>query len=199
MRIILIAFFLCAGDRLPTTGAVKGIVAEEHVDFVQSDWDGTLERVRDATIREAADRESPRRSRSSTANLQNHSKRSSKIDAQGRKVRGRERYILVDTLRPLHLGVTVLQGPGGTRDLLRRARRRFAFIERISAAGYWGQKWLRRSSRPAPDLAARSDRIEAHLLAAIGVRAAVSFQFHGVGPQSDLKLRLTFSSTTIYG
>ena len=57
---------------------------------------------------------------------------------------GRKRHILVDTLGLL-LGVSILpaniQDRDGTRDLLRRVRRRFPFIEKIFAdAGYQGPK-----------------------------------------------------------
>ena len=62
----------------------------------------------------------------------------------GKKVTGRKRHILVDTLGLL-LGVSILpadvQDRDGARDLLRRVRRRFPFIERIFAdAGYQGPK-----------------------------------------------------------
>jgi len=62
----------------------------------------------------------------------------------GKKVTGRKRHILVDTLGLL-LDVSVLpaniQDRDGARDLLQRARRRFPFIERIFAdAGYQGPK-----------------------------------------------------------
>ncbi|MGO9235335.1 MAG: IS5 family transposase [Methylocella sp.] len=62
----------------------------------------------------------------------------------GKKVTGRKRHILVDTLGLL-LGGSVLpaniQDRDGARDLLQRARRRFPFIERIFAdAGYQGPK-----------------------------------------------------------
>jgi len=79
---------------------------------------------------------------------QGGSKRGSALDPQGydagKKVTGRKRHILVDTLGLL-LGVSVLpanlQDRDATRDLLSRARRRFPFIERIFAdAGYQGPK-----------------------------------------------------------
>lgn len=55
-----------------------------------------------------------------------------------------KRHILVDTLG-LMLGVSVhaadIQGRNGAHDLLRRARRRFPFVERIFAdGGYKGPK-----------------------------------------------------------
>ena len=74
--------------------------------------------------------------------------RGSSIDPQGfdagKKVTGRKRHILVDTLGLL-LGASILpaniQDRDGARDLLRCARRRFPFIEKIFAdAGYQGPK-----------------------------------------------------------
>jgi transposase len=79
---------------------------------------------------------------------QGRSKGGSAIDPQGfdagKKVVGRKRHILVDTLGLL-LGVSVLpaniQDRDGTRNLLRQARRRFPFVEKIFAdAGYQGPK-----------------------------------------------------------
>ena len=68
---------------------------------------------------------------------------SSGYDA-GKKVKGRKRDILVDTLGLL-LSVVVhpadVQDRDGAFHLLRRARRRCTFIERIFAdGGYAGQK-----------------------------------------------------------
>jgi transposase len=79
---------------------------------------------------------------------QGSSKRGASLDPQGfdagKKVTGRKRHILVDTLGLL-LGVSVLpanvQDRDGSRDLLHQARRRFPFVERIFAdAGYQGPK-----------------------------------------------------------
>ena len=76
------------------------------------------------------------------------SKRGSALDPQGfdagKKVTGRKRHILVDTLGLL-LSIVVhpanVQDRDGARDLLCRARRSFPFIERIFAdAGYQGPK-----------------------------------------------------------
>lgn len=70
------------------------------------------------------------------------------IDGQGfdagKKVTGRKRHIMVDTLG-LILGVVVhpgdVQNRDGARELLRRTRRRFPFIEVIYAdGGYQGPK-----------------------------------------------------------
>ena len=79
---------------------------------------------------------------------QSRSKRGSALDPQGydagKKVTGRQRHILVDTLGLL-LGVSALpaniQDRDGARELLRMVRRRFPFIEKIFAdAGYQGPK-----------------------------------------------------------
>ena len=79
---------------------------------------------------------------------QGGSKRGSAIDPQGfdagKKVTGRKRHILVDTLGLL-LGVSILpaniQDRDGSLALLHEARRRFPFVERIFAdAGYQGPK-----------------------------------------------------------
>ena len=79
---------------------------------------------------------------------QGGSKRGSGLDPQGfdagKKVTGRKRHILVDTLGLL-LSVAVhpasVQDRDGARELLRKARPRFPFVERIFAdAGYQGPK-----------------------------------------------------------
>ena len=62
----------------------------------------------------------------------------------GKKVKGRKRHILVDTLGLL-LSVVVhpadMQDRDGAREVLRRARSLFPFIERVFAdAGYQGPK-----------------------------------------------------------
>ena len=88
---------------------------------------------------------------------QGSSKRGSSIDPQGfdagKKVTGRKRHILVDTLGLL-LSVCVLpanvQDRDGSRTRAdRRMRRLFPFIERIFAdAGYQGPKMAKSSPRP---------------------------------------------------
>jgi transposase len=65
----------------------------------------------------------------------------------GKKVKGRKRHILVDTLGLL-LSVTVhpadIQDRDGAYEVLRQARRLFPFIERIFAdGGYRGDKMAR--------------------------------------------------------
>ena len=82
---------------------------------------------------------------------QGGSKRGTALDPQGfdagKKITGRKRHILVDTLGLL-LSVAVhpanVQDRDGAGDLLRTARRSFPFIERIFAdAGYQGPKMAR--------------------------------------------------------
>ena len=79
---------------------------------------------------------------------QGRAKRGALLDASGydagKKVKGRKRHILVDTLGLL-LSVVVLpadiQDRDGAFELLRRVRRLFPFIERIFAdGGYRGEK-----------------------------------------------------------
>ena len=82
------------------------------------------------------------------ANSERRSKRASLLDPSGydagKKIKGRKRHILVDTLGLL-LNVVVhpadVQDRDGAFQLLRRARRLFPFIERIFAdGGYAGGK-----------------------------------------------------------
>ena len=123
-----------------------------HFYFQLWDWDDTLDRIHEAlyvAVREAAGREaSPNDAIIDSPERQGGPKGGSTLAPQGfdagKKVTGRKRHILVDTLGLL-LGVSVLpaniQDRDGARDLLQRARRRFPFIERIFAdAGYQGPK-----------------------------------------------------------
>ena len=128
-----------------------------HFCFQLWDSDGTLDRIHEApyvAVREAAGREaSPNDaiidSQSAKAAQKGLIGCSSGLRC-GKKVTGRERHILVDTLGLL-LGVSVLpaniQDRDGARDLLQRARRRFPFIERIFADA--GRKWQRLPPRQA--------------------------------------------------
>ena len=95
------------------------------------------------------------RQRSSIPRLPKVLKKGSSLDPSGydagKKVKGRKRHILVDTLGLL-LSVVVhpadIQDRDGTFHLLRRARRLFPFIERIFAdGGYRGEKMARVISR----------------------------------------------------
>jgi putative transposase len=89
-----------------------------------------------------------RRLQLSTARARKPLKRGSGLDPlgydAGKKVTGRKRHILVDTLGLL-LSVVIhsnsVQDRDGARDVLRQARRRFPFIQTIFAdAGYQGPK-----------------------------------------------------------
>ncbi|UPT99863.1 IS5 family transposase (plasmid) [Bradyrhizobium barranii subsp. apii] len=123
-----------------------------HYYFMLWQWDGTLERIHHALYVEA--REQAGREASPTAAIidSQSAKAAQKggpaLDPQGfdagKKVTGRKRHILVDTLGLL-LSVVVhpahVQDRDGARDLLRSARRSFPFIKRIFAdAGYQGAK-----------------------------------------------------------
>ncbi|QDM15534.1 IS5 family transposase [Tardiphaga sp. vice352] len=123
-----------------------------HLYFMVWDWDGTLDRIHDAlyvATREAAGREaSPTVAIIDSQSSKAAQKGGPALDPQGfdagKKITGRKRHILVDTLGLL-LGVSVhaadIQDRDGAHDLLRRARRRFPFVERIFAdGGYQGPK-----------------------------------------------------------
>ena len=120
-----------------------------HYYFMLWDWDGTLERIHHMLY--VATREREGREASPTAAIidsqsaraaQKGAPRSQGYDA-GKKVTGRKRHILVDTLGLL-LNVVIhaadVQDRDGARLVLdRRTRRLFPFIERIFAdAGYQG-------------------------------------------------------------
>ena len=115
-------------------------------------WDGTLERIHHelyVAVREQEGREAePDSSHYRLADRQRLAKRGSWLDPSGydagKKVKGRKRHILVDTLGLL-LNVVVhpadVQDRDGAFHLLRRARRLFPFIEHIFAdGGYAGRK-----------------------------------------------------------
>ena len=119
-----------------------------HLYFTLWDWDGTLERIHHtlyAATREREGREPNHRQ----PKRQGRSKGGSTLDPQGfdagKKVTGRKRHILVDTLGLL-LNVAVHPADVQDRDgaelvLDRRTRRLFPFLERIFAdAGYQGPK-----------------------------------------------------------
>ncbi|MGA7532941.1 MAG: IS5 family transposase [Pseudolabrys sp.] len=116
------------------------------------DWDGTLARIHHAlyvATRERAGREaSPSAAIIDSQSAKAAQKGGSALDPQGydagKKVTGRKRHVLVDTLGLL-LSVVVhpadVQDRDGARQVLRTARRLFPFIERIFAdAGYQGPK-----------------------------------------------------------
>ena len=123
-----------------------------HCYFMLWDWDGTLERLHHTLY--VATREQEGREASPTAAIIDSqsakaASRGSTLDPQGfdagKKVTGRKRHILVDTLGLL-LNVVVhpadVQDRDGARLVLdRRTRRLFPFVERIFAdAGYQGAK-----------------------------------------------------------
>ena len=134
-------------------GAAKDLPPKSTVhDYLELwNWDGTLERIHHALY--VAQREEGGREASPTVAIINsqcegRSKRGSWLDPSGydagKKIKGRKRHILVDTLGLL-LNVVVhpadIQDRDGAFHLLRRARRLFPFIERIFAdGGYVGRK-----------------------------------------------------------
>ena len=115
-------------------------------------WDGTLERIHHALYVELRERDG-REASPTTAIIDSQSAKGAQkgglcsilagYDA-GKKVKGRKRHILVDTLGLL-LSVVVhpanIQDRDGAYEVLRQARRLFPFIERIFAdGGYRGEK-----------------------------------------------------------
>jgi transposase len=141
-------------DRLPMEGSAKRSAAEEHgarlsgaVElgrYVGAHPPCTLRRgTRTGRTRSKSDGSDYR-----LANREGCSKRGSWLDPSGydagKKIKGRKRHILVDTLGLL-LNVVVhpadVQDRDGAFLLLRRARRLFPFIKRIFAdGGYAGDK-----------------------------------------------------------
>src|SRR6185437_14783549 len=152
---------LCAVDRLPVAGDAEGFAPEEHREPLlrpvglgrHAGTPPPRALCRDARAGRArgepdgGDHRQPER--------QGGSKRGSALDPQGfdagKKVTGRKRHILVDTLGLL-LSVAVhpanVQDRDGAGELLRTARRSFPFIERIFAdAGYQGPKMAKLVAR----------------------------------------------------
>src|SRR5665213_239950 len=133
---------LCAVDRLPVAGFAQGFAAQEHGAPLL--WAVGLGRHAGphppcALCRDAR----AGRARGQPLGRDHRQPERQGFDA-GKKVTGRKRHILVDTLGLL-LSVAVhpanVQDRDGARDLLRSARRSFPFIERIFAdAGYQGPK-----------------------------------------------------------
>ena len=115
-------------------------------------WDATLERIHHelyVAVREQEGREaSPTAAIIDSQTAKASQKGGSSLDPSGydagKKIKGRKRHILVDTLGLL-LNVVVhpadVQDRDGAFHLLRRARRLFPFIEHIFAdGGYAGRK-----------------------------------------------------------
>ena len=137
------------------------------------DWDGTLKRIHHALyveVREQAGREaSPTTAIIDTQSARGALKGGASLDPSGydagKKVQGRKRHILTDTLGLL-LAVSVhpasVQDRDGAEALLREARRSFPFLERIIAeAGYQGQKMeaaVARTGRWELQIVRRCDR-----------------------------------------
>lgn len=139
----------CQWAALPKDLPAKSTV---HAYFMLWEWDGTLERVHHTLCGDAGTRRprgEPDGCDHRQPERQGSSKGGSTLDPQGfdagKKVTGRKRHILVDTLGLL-LNVVVHSADVQDRDgaplvLDRRTRRLFPFIERIFAdAGYQGAK-----------------------------------------------------------
>src|SRR4029453_11598022 len=141
-------------DRLPMEGSAKRPAAEEH----GARLSGTVELGRHVRThppctllrgtRTGRTGSKSERSDYRLANREGRSKRGAWLDPSGydagKKVKGRKRHILVDTLGLL---LNVIVHPADVQDrdgaflLLRRARRLFPFIKRIFAdVGYAGEK-----------------------------------------------------------
>ena len=146
--------FLRAVDRVPVEGDAERPAAEEHGARLSEvwNWDGTLERIHHAlyvAVREQEGREaSPTTAIINSQTAKGAQKGGLGFDPSGydagKKIKGRKRHILVDTLGLL-LSVVVhpadIQDRDGAFQLLRRARRLFPFIKRIFAdGGYAGEK-----------------------------------------------------------
>jgi transposase len=146
--------FLRPVDRLPMEGLAQGPAAEEHGPRLPR----TLEvgwhvgahpsRTVHGGARAGRPGAEPDSSHYRLANSQRLAKRGAWLDPSGydagKKIKGRKRHILVDTLGLL-LNVVVhpadVQDRDGALHLLRRARRLFPFIELIFAdGGYAGPK-----------------------------------------------------------
>ena len=135
-------------------GTAQGSAAQEHGARLLElwNWDGTLERVHHALYvggaRAGGTGSKPDSSDHRFAERKGCPKRGPWLDPSGcdagKKIKGRKRHILVDTMGLL-LSVVVhpadVQDRDGAFQLLRRARRLFSFIERIFAdGGYAGKK-----------------------------------------------------------
>ena len=146
--------FLCPVDRLPMEGLAQRPAAEEYGARLSRAVE--LGRYIGAhpsrTVRRGARagraRTEPDGSDHRLADCKGLTKRGSWLDPSGydagKKIKGRKRHILVDTLGLL-LNVVIhpadVQDRDGAFHLLRRARRLFPFIERIFAdGGYAGRK-----------------------------------------------------------
>src|SRR5580693_2417989 len=152
---------LCSVDRLPVAGFAQGFAAEEHgasllwsVGLGRHAGTRPLRALR-SDARAGWPRSQPLGGDHRQSERQGGSKRGSMLDPQGfdagKKITGRKRHILVDTLGLL-LNVVVhpanVQDRDGAGDLLRTVRRSFPFIERIFAdAGYQGPRMAKLVAR----------------------------------------------------
>jgi transposase len=139
VREVLKAIFHVLSTSLPSDLPPKSTVYN-YLDLW--DWDGTLERIHHAlyvAAREQAGREaSPECCHHRPAERQRSGKRGASLGPSGydagKKLKGRKRHILADTLGLL-LNVVVhpadVQDRDGAAVVLRQARRSFPFIGRI--------------------------------------------------------------------
>jgi len=146
--------FLRAVDWMPVEGVAQGPAAQEHgarlsraLELGRHIGAHPSQTVR-CGARAGGARAEPDNGHYRLADREGRAKRGSWLDPSGydagKKIKGRKRHILVDTLGLL-LNVVVhpadVQDRDGAFDLLRRARRLFPFIERIFAdGGYAGRK-----------------------------------------------------------
>jgi len=148
---------LRAVDRLPMEGFAEGLSAEEHgarlsrpVELGRHAGAHSSCALRGGA-RAGGPRGQPDRCDHRLADSEGRPQRGALLDPAGfdagKKIKGRKRHILVDTLGLL-LNVVVhpadVQDRDGAYHLLHRARRLFPFIERIFAdGGYAGKKMAR--------------------------------------------------------
>ena len=137
---------------LPKGLPPKSSVQDDYLELWN--WDGTLERINHARYVPVPKREgreaSPRVAIVDFADCKGHAKKGPWRDPlgydAGKRIKGRRRHILVDTLDLL---LNVVVHPADVRDrdgschLLRRARGMFPFIERIFLllADMWDARW----------------------------------------------------------
>ena len=128
---------------------------------------------------------------------QSGTKRGASIDPQGfdagKKVTGRKRHILVDTLGLL-LNVVVhpadVQDRDGAVELLRRSRRLFPFVERIFAdGGYRGPKMAAAVAKTGAWRLQIVKRTDAHRFVVLPKRWVVERTFAWISPQPPARPR----------
>src|ERR1700689_3390682 len=199
---------LRAFDRLPVAGAAEGPAAQEHgallLHAVGLGWHAgappSHALCRDTRAGRARGEPDGRDHRQ--PERQGRSKGGSTLDPQGfdagKKVTGRKRHILVDTLGLL-LNVVVhpadVQDRDGARLVLdRRTRRLFPFIERIFAdAGYQGAKTAAAIAKTGSWKLEIVKRNEPHRFVVLPKRWISSARSHGSA--ATVALRATSSAT----